>query len=174
MGWSGIDVIPIRGLETAEQAVDRVYGGGLAFDLMTDDDGTSTVQEVDAGPPAQPFGLVTRVDRTWMLYARAILEEVMPGWVAKVTHKMPGRRWPHMFELVHPGLLFWCDLCNDRLNFNTYRHTPVDDLSWSAWWDALCRFAELPSVVFEGDGCVTYDIDCGLTAEEARKVHTWG
>lgn len=160
MSWGGIDLIARRGGEAPQDAVDRVYAGGLQITVA---DGVPVVQQIPQTPDADGEPERTGADRT--LEAIELLEAQMPGWN---TDPSTGEAEPEDFDgLVaeHPEAPFWALITAEHVTLNRVRSGPPAEGDWPLWWQTVQRFAAAGWAVFHPD--TSELLDASLTAEEA-------
>jgi hypothetical protein len=156
----------MRGGEGPEDAVERVYAGGLVMYY----DGENMIAEQDLSEAPESPTLVTRDQHRWMKHATGVMDDLWPGWTIDHEHKDQGRRWPWYQMLVHPVAPMRVQIFPSYVNFKE-ASLPVDDREWRFWWRTVRRFAAEGCVIFEPD--VSLIIATNLSASAARERYRW-
>ncbi len=169
MGWGGIDLIPVPDGETPQEAVDRVYEGGVTFSITMEDGVPSGTMTTHPGGKDDPE-FISRAERAWMLRALELLEEIQPGWTVDHQEQGEHRRWPHHLQVVHEDFPLWVGIYDCYATLKGLERWPGRHGEWPWFWKVARHFAQA------GNCAVYYPdtsefLDGTLDADEARDAY---
>lgn len=176
MGWGGVDLIRRFPGETPEQAVERVYEGGL--EIIVDEG--QPMMRVIPGPEGDSRGFVedrkwmqvSVQERKWMLRAMDSLNQVTRDWEIVEQDKEPGRRWPWSIVLAQTSGSVIAFVGKDHINLKLSSGFATYD-DWLIWWRIVCRFVREGCVVYEPDQDLIVKVATSFSAKQARDRYGW-
>jgi hypothetical protein len=169
MAWGGIDLIPVRDGETPQDAVDRVYEGGVVHKISLVDGVPSWTMEALPGGKDDPE-FISRAERAWMLHALDLLEELEPGWTVDHQEKGEHRRWPYELQAVHEDFPLWVCINDSYASLKGLERWPGRHGEWPSFWRVARHFAQAGNcAIFYPD--TSEMLDGTLDADEARAAY---
>ena len=132
MGWGGVDLIPVRTGETPDDAIERVYEGGVVFAFTRDGMESWDLPKTTS----RPLEAVSRDERSWMLEAIGLCEALVGPLKVFEEQRGEKRRWPHRIGLLATAVPMQIALARDHLNLKL-PNRPHNEEDWCTWWPSL-------------------------------------